>query len=223
MLAMLTASGQVIVIASAPMLSAWRLQLDDQPNARIFSETDFLTALDAIITDKPDVIALDPVFAATARGAALVARIKADPQLQRTEIRALVSDGIGPTASPAPSLDTAPALQSQPLDVCGTRRAPRYPIGDAVDAKVNGTAGRLVNLSVSGSQMLAPIRLRPSEAIRVTLADESADLRLNGTIAWVSLEISARSNGQRYRFGVEFRNPDTKLLDQFCMRHRDDS
>ena len=53
---MLTASGQVIVIASAPMLSAWRLQLDDQPNARVFSETDFLTALDAIITDKPDVI-----------------------------------------------------------------------------------------------------------------------------------------------------------------------
>ena len=204
------------------MLSAWRLQLDDQPNARIFSETDFLTALDAIINDKPDVIALDPAFAATARGAALVARVKADPRLQRSEFRTLMSDGAA-TVAPAPNSDAAPALPSLPLDVCGTRRAPRYPIGEAVDAKVNGTAGRLVNLSVTGSQMLAPIRLRPSEAIRLTLADENADLRLNGTIAWVSLEISAKSNTQRYRFGVEFRNPDTTLLDEFCTRHRDDS
>lgn len=215
---------QVIVIASAPMLSVWRVQLDDQPNARIFCETDFLTALDAIITDRPDVIALDPMFAATARGAALVSRVKADPQLQGSEIRALVGDGAdSPAISPALDSGIAPALQSQPLDVCGTRRAPRYPISEAVVAKVNGTTGRLVNLSVTGSQMLAPIRLRPSEAIRMTLADEDAHLHLKGTIAWVSLEISAKSNAQRYRFGVEFRNPNTQLLDQFCIRHRDDS
>jgi hypothetical protein len=114
-------------------------------------------------------------------------------------------------------------LQSQPLDTCGTRRAPRYEMGPDVDAKVNGTAGRLVNLSVTGSQMLAQIRLRPAEGIRVTLADENSDLRLRGTIAWASLEISARSSAQRYRFGVEFRDADTELLAQFCTRHRDDS
>jgi hypothetical protein len=213
----------VIVIASAPMVSAWRVLLDGQPNTRIFSETDFLTALDAIITDRPEVIALDPMFAATARGAALVSRVKADPALQGSEIRTLVRDGIeSPVVSPSADSDAASALQSQPLDTCGTRRAPRYPMGTEVDAKVNGTAGRLVNLSITGSQMLAAIRLRPSEGIRLSLADESSDLRLSGTIAWVSLEIAAKSAGQRYRFGVEFRNADTHLLDDFCMRHRDD-
>jgi hypothetical protein len=220
---MFTAVGQVIVIASAPMVSAWRVLLDGQPNTRIFSETDFLTALDAIITDRPEVIALDPMFAATARGAALVSRVKADPALQSSEIRTLVRDGIdSPMVSPSSDTDGASALQSQPLDTCGTRRAPRYPMGTEVDAKVNGTAGRLVNLSITGSQMLADIRLRPSEGIRVALADESSDLRLSGTIAWVSLEIAARSAGQRYRFGVEFRNADAQQLDEFCMRHRDD-
>jgi hypothetical protein len=222
-LSMFTTVGQVIVIASAPMASAWRVQLDDQPNTRIFSETDFLQALDAIIADRPEVIALDPMFAATARGAALVARVKADPLLQGSEIRTLVRDGVdSPLGVPSANSDPS-TLQSQPLDACGTRRAPRYPMGSEVDAKVNGTAGRLVNLSITGSQMLAPIRLRPSEGIRVALSDETADLRLMGTIAWVSLEISAKSNGQRYRFGVEFRNADTQALDQFCMRHRDDN
>jgi hypothetical protein len=89
-----------------------------------------------------------------------------------------------------------------------------------VDAKVNGTAGRLVNLSVTGSQLLAPIRVRPAEGIRVTLADDAADLRLAGIIAWVSLEIAARAAAQRYRFGVEFRNADSKLLETFCLRHK---
>jgi len=219
---MFTTVGQVVVIATGPMLSTWRAQLDWQPNTQIFRDTDFLAAMDVIISERPEVIALDPLFAATARGAALVSRVKADPQLQNIEIRTLVRDGADAPVPHAREFDSAP-LQSQPLDTFGTRRAPRYPMGSDVDAKVNGTAGRLVNLSVTGSQMLAPIRLRPSEGVRVTLADESSDLRLNGTIAWVSLEIAARSNGQRYRFGVEFRGADEGALEGFCARHRDDN
>ena len=220
---MFTTVGQVIVIASAPMVSAWRAQLDGQPNTRIFSETDFLVALDVILNDRPEVIALDPMFAATARGAALVSRVKADPQLRGSEIRTLVRDGVdAPLVNPVIDSDHASSLQSQPLDSCGTRRAPRYSMASDVDAKVNGTAGRLVNLSITGSQMLAAIRLRPSEGIRVTLTDDSSDLRLSGSIAWVSLEIAAKANGQRYRFGVEFRGANPRMLEEFCARHRDD-
>jgi hypothetical protein len=221
---MLPSSGQLVVIASAPMLSSWREQLRAQPNARIFSETDFLVALDTIITDVPAVIALDPMFAATARGAALVARVKADPRLRAAEVRTLVRDADHADAA-VPSAEaetTAPILSSQPLDSCGTRRAPRYVMLGDVDAKVNGISGRLVNLSVTGSQMLAPLRLRPAEGIRLTIADDSSDLKLSGTIAWVNLEIAAREGAQRYRFGVEFREADAEVLEQFCKRHRDE-
>src|SRR4051794_27141177 len=210
---MYTTVSQVIVIASAPTLSRWRRQLNWQPNTQMFCDTDFLAALDAIITERPEVIALDPTFAATARGAALVSRVKADPQLRGSEIRTLVRDGVeapsNQSAEPdrAPEPEFQPLLHSQPLDHFGTRRAPRYAIGSDVESKVNGTSGRLVNLSITGSQMLAPIRLRPSETIRVTLNDDNSDLRLTGTIAWVSLEI-AQSERQRYRFGVEFRGAD---------------
>ena len=130
----------VVVIACAPAVSTWRVQLDAQPNARIFSDTDFLAALDAIINDLPDVIALDPLFAATARGAALVARVKADPRLRRTEVRALVGNGLDPRPVTSTDPDRNMPILSQPLDSCGTRRAPRYEMHAGVDAKVNGTA-----------------------------------------------------------------------------------
>jgi hypothetical protein len=219
-------AGQVIVIASATTVADRRVQFSDRPQTQVFCETDFLTALDVIFSERPEVIALDPMFAATARGAALVARVKADPLLKASEIRTLSPDGLEtPASSDAPLVTDSEAPSSpasQPLDSFGTRRAPRYVMAGDVEAKVNGTAGRLVDLSVTGSQMLAPIRLRPAEGIRVTLSDESLDLRLSGTIAWISLEISAKSSGQRYRFGIEFQDANRVVLEQFCARHRDD-
>jgi hypothetical protein len=217
-------TGQIFVIASAPRMPAWRTQLGGQQNARIFSETDFLVALDAIINERPGVVALDPMFAATARGAALVARVKADPRLRQVEVRTLVGDGLemrelSATGEP----DGKASIKSQPLDSCGTRRAPRYAMQPDVEAKVNGTACRLVNLSMTGSQIVAPIRLRPSEDIRLTFSDGRSNLRLAGVIAWISLEIAAKTNSQRYRFGVEFRDADYQALQQFCVRHREDS
>src|SRR5438045_9790288 len=109
---MLPSAGQLVVIASSPMVSSWREQLDtQQPSARIFSETDFLVALDAIMTDVPAVIALDPLFAATARGAALVARVKADPRLRSAEVRTLVCEGDTPASAPTEhDSDAAPAI-----------------------------------------------------------------------------------------------------------------
>jgi hypothetical protein len=221
---MLSNNGQLVVIASEPMVSAWRVQFQAQPNATVFSEADFLVALETIIHGRPDVIALDPMFAATARGAALVSRVKADPQLKGCEVRTLMHDGAEQAPAPASAAESGrkTTVVMQPLDSCGTRRALRYEMQADVDAKINGMAGRLVNLSTTGSQLLAPIRVRPAEGIRLTLTDELSDLRLVGTIAWVSLEIAARAGAQRYRFGVEFREADLKLLETFCLRHKQD-
>jgi hypothetical protein len=38
----------------------------------------------------------------------------------------------------------------------------------------------------------------------------------------VSLEIGAKSSGQRYRFGVEFSDADQHLLEDFCLRHKNE-
>ena len=44
-----------------------------------FSDADALSALQTIVTRRPQVVALERMFAVTPRGAALINRIKADP------------------------------------------------------------------------------------------------------------------------------------------------
>ena len=58
-----------------------------------FSDTEALKALDAITRERPPVVALERLFAATSRGAALINRIKADPSLGGCEIRIVAHDG----------------------------------------------------------------------------------------------------------------------------------
>lgn len=221
---MLESVGPVVVIASARAVGALRVQLRAQPNARVFSDSDFLLALNTIMADIPKVIVLDPEFAATSRGAALVARVKADPRLSGSQIRALVRPGANKPAHDEPMAMNAEQIPAalQPLDHCGTRHAARFVMKDGTEARINGTPARLVNLSVTGAQVLAPIRLRPAEGVRLVLIDDSAALRLAGVIAWATLEISPKETGQCYRYGIEFRNSDAKKLEKYCLRYGKD-
>ena len=61
--------------------------------ALAFADGDALKALEAITREKPPVVALEKLFAATSRGAALIKRIKADPSLTGCEIRIVAHDG----------------------------------------------------------------------------------------------------------------------------------
>ena len=181
----LTAANHVVVIGSVPLGSALRAQLDAKPNARTLAEADFLRALEIIISDVPQLIVIDPEFAATARGAALVARVKTDPRLSGSEIRAFVTDpesGAFLSAPFAMHTGNSPTVL-QPVDRCGTRGATRFNMGRDAEVRVNGSSARLVNLSITGAQVLVPFRLRPSEEIRVTLIDDPKEIHLTGSIA----------------------------------------
>ncbi|HXH24628.1 MAG TPA: hypothetical protein VNI78_05215, partial [Vicinamibacterales bacterium] len=80
-----------VLIASPEYLSVLQ-ERDEFSEAMAFSDTDALRALDAITRHRPDVVALERLFAATSRGAALINRIKADPALTGCEIRIVAHD-----------------------------------------------------------------------------------------------------------------------------------
>jgi hypothetical protein len=82
-----------------------------------FSDNEPLKAIEAITARKPAVIALERLFAATSRGAALINRIKADPALSASEIRVVSVDGtyrVSPRRTPAPASSLAPATPPLP-------------------------------------------------------------------------------------------------------------
>jgi len=82
-----------VVIGAVELLETIRQNVPDNSDILTFSDTEPLRALEAITARRPDVIALERLFAATSRGAALINRIKADPTLREAEIRVMAHDG----------------------------------------------------------------------------------------------------------------------------------
>lgn len=178
-----------------------------------FFEVDALSALQAIVKHRPQVVALERTFAVTPRGAALINRIKADPTLRQTEIRVLAHDSdytrVVPRAGPS-----APALDQR-----GTRRAPRFKMADKVSVELDGTAGKLVDLSTVGAQVVSPGGLKPNQRIAMALIDKTSNVRFNASVAWTAYETSL-SGAPRYRAGINFEDADPAPVDAFCTRNR---
>lgn len=207
-----------VIIARPEHTVALRKRLSLPPDV-LFPDTDALQAIDAILGRRPRVVVLDHAFANTARGAALVARVKSELQLAATEVRVLIEDEermplvltMSATAPEKALIDT-----SRPLDHAGTRRAVRFPMNRR-NVMVNGEPSELVDLSVTGAQVVVTTRLRPNEVLRLVLTDGAIDARCQGTVIWSVALLEQRA--MQYRAGVEFVTPDTATLETFCRRH----
>ena len=236
----------IVIIGAAEQLQALRRLADSQGEVLSFSDREPLKAVEAIMTRRPDVIALERLFAATSRGAALINRIKAEPALTGTEIRVVSIDGtyrVSPrraAARPASSPRGASDASGQPgmtveviappvtgeatpqnLDYRGTRRAPRFRMAADTEVQVDGVLATLVDLSTLGAQIVCPSQLKPKQHIRMVLADNFGSVTFSADVAWASFEIP--KGATRYRAGVEFKDAEASAVDAFCRRHLTES
>lgn len=209
-----------VIIVKSEHAAALRKRLGPDSPVSVFPESDSLQAVEAILRRPPKILALDATFATTARGATLVARLKTE-KLNGVELRVLIDDEakiplILSQTSIAP--ETALLQTSRPLDRAGTRRAVRYTMNRRA-VVVNGEHSHLVDLSVTGAQVILPMRVRPTQQVRLILSDESTDTKCQGVVAW-SVAVPTGAS-VRYRAGVEFNNPDTARLEAFCAQYGD--
>jgi hypothetical protein len=205
-----------VLIASPEHLPALK-ERDDLSGAQAFADTEALRALDAITRQRPAVVALERMFAATSRGAALINRIKADPSLSACEIRIVAHDAeysrVAPrraaegAAAGAPAAVAEPPRAAAPLDQRGTRRAPRFKIIDGVEVAIDGNPAVLVDLSIVGAHVVSPTILKPNQRIRFALPDGGRPIRVSAAVAWASFELP-KGGAPRYRAGIEFFDAD---------------
>lgn len=215
-----------VLIASPEYLSVLK-EREELADATAFTDGDALRALDTITRQRPQVVAVERMFAASSRGAALINRIKADPTLGECEIRIVAHDteysrvsprrnsegGVAPASAVAVAEPPPPA--AAPLDQKGTRRAPRYRILEGVEVQVDGNPASLVDLSLVGAQVVSPTILKPNQRVRISFVNGARPVRFSAAVAWASFEIP--KGGPRYRAGIEFFDPDqdavTKVID----------
>jgi hypothetical protein len=179
-----------------------------------FSDADALSALQMIVKRRPQVVALERMFAVTPRGAALINRIKADPSLRDAEIRVVAHNSDYLRVIPRAAPPDAPALDQR-----GTRRAPRFKMTEGATAMLDGTSGGVIDLSTVGAQVVASGGLKPNQRIAVALIDATATVRCNASVAWTSFEMSP-AGAPRYRAGLNFEDADPAAVDAFCARHK---
>ena len=178
----------------------------------MFTDAEAQGALQMIMKRRPQVVALERMFAVTPRGAALINRIKADPKLREAEIRVLAHDSDYARVIPR-------AASSALLDQRGTRRAPRSKMAEGTIIVLDGKAGTIIDLSTVGVQVVSPGGLKPSQRLAVELLDKTSRIPFGASVAWTSFE-TAPSGAPRYRAGLNFENANPAAVDTFLQRHK---
>jgi PilZ domain len=241
-------SAPAVVIAASNLMPSLRERLADDGALVVFPDTEPIQALQAILEHRPSLIVLERLFAATPRGAALINRIKNDPQLGHAEVRVMSHSGdyrrvvSKPSGSPPPQSD-APAAESgspsgtavaetpaaaavaaepppRPLDWHGTRRAPRHRIRQGVEIQLDGNPAQVVDLSQVGAQVISLTILRPNQKVRVSVPNDDFVMRFRGSIAWAKFELPDPSAPPRYRAGIEFADADARAVEAYCQKNK---
>ena len=219
-------AAEIVVIASAQHLPALQ-QRPEYADAHAFPDAEALRALDVISRERPSVVALERLFAATSRGAALINRIKADPSLAACEIRIVAHDSNYTRVSPRRPTDAgaaAPVAVEEPpaavpaaqnLDWRGTRRAPRFKVLDGVEVSIDGNPAMLMDLSVIGAMVISPTTLKPNQRIRMSVPHEPRAIRFSAGVAWAAFEMPKGKPAPQYRAGIEFFDADADAMLKF--------
>jgi hypothetical protein len=234
--------GAVLIIAADNLLPRLRDRVvQDGADEQIleFPDTEPIQALQAILQSRPPLIVLERLFAATPRGAALINRIKSDPQLGGCEVKVMSHTGdyvrqvVKPSKAATPVLAVggdeveaaAPAAPAaappRPLDWHGTRRAPRHRVRTGVEMQLDGNPATVIDLSAVGAQVVSPTVLRPNQKVRINLPSDEFVMRFRGAVAWAKFELPRNeSPAPQYRAGIEFADSDADALEHFCRKHK---
>jgi hypothetical protein len=86
-------SAPAVIIAALNLTPSLCERLADEGELLTFADTEPIQALQTILEQHPRLIVLERLFAATPRGAALINRIKTDPQVAQAEIRVMSHTG----------------------------------------------------------------------------------------------------------------------------------
>lgn len=238
-----------VIIGASELLETLRECAAENTEVLEFGDDEPLKALEAITTRRPKVIAVERLFAATSRGAALINRVKADRGLTDVEIRVVSVDGtyrVSPRRKPARRASSSDA----PAAPASEHTEPSIAPDDAdTDMTAADTAAAAENLDYRGTRRAPRFRMAEGTEAQVDGAlVKIVDLSTHGaqilsttplkpqqTVRMVLADDlgTVKCNAtvawasfeipkgiSRYRAGVEFNNAERKAVAAFCKRHK---
>jgi hypothetical protein len=119
----------------------------------------------------------------------------------------------------APASAGRPAREEPEEGWQAVRLANRFLFDVDVSVRVNGDSARLLDISISGCQLLSPTALKPNQMVKVLLPTGGAPVVCAGKVVWTRLEPMAAGQPLGYRAGVRFAKVDEAAIEAFAMRY----
>jgi len=226
---------QCAVIADASRMAAIKTGVQLPGRVMYFTSGNTGAAIQSIRAYRPNLVAIDVVFAETPAGSAFADSIEQIGSSIAVRIivrqdgkwataprqKSTPSEPIAATQSTvvAPQPEIVAAVPVVDIPPANTRRAPRFKVRSPLEAFVEGGRATLVNLSSHGAQIISVPSLRPNQKIKVGLADSDDTLNLIAVIAWSSFEMTASAPEPFYRVGLEFDSAAQKTIDAYRRRY----
>jgi hypothetical protein len=225
-------SDLTIVVADVTRMAAIRSGLPLSGRVVQFTNFNLSSALEAIKSDEPRMVAIDALLVQTQQGLGFIKRVESLAKAG-CAIRLIVRGHRAWTtterdAQPQAEVPGGCATASRPAVVAAaniganTRRAPRFPMLDSLNAGVEGGHASLVNISVLGAQVVSLPVLRPGQTVKIALPDQDVMLRLTAHVAWSTFQ-QTKQGTVVYRAGVAFTDAAQETLDDYCRRYGSDN
>src|SRR5256885_483335 len=99
------------------------------------------------------------------------------------------------------------------------RKSDRQAFSNALGVQIDGEAALLVDLSVTGAQVLSCSSLKPTRTVKMLLPSTESPVLCRGRIVWARLEPTTPGKPIRYRAGMVFTATDQAAVQTFISRH----
>jgi hypothetical protein len=126
-------------------------------------------------------------------------------------------------AQEAGPLSTAEAMPEPTAEPTGADRRAAARIEGIEWARVliNGTLVKVVDLSLTGAQILSPDVLRLGDSVRVMLASDADMVQCDAGIVWGTFDMIGPACAPLFRAGLSFKDADRLAIERLCIdRHR---
>ena len=120
------------------------------------------------------------------------------------------------TAAPQPASKKKSATEKK---YAAVRQDTRQAFPNALGVQIDGEAALLVDLSVSGAQVLSCSALKPAKNVKMLLPSSEQPVLCRGRIIWARLEPTMPGKPIRYRAGMTFTGADQAAVQAFMTRH----
>ena len=120
----------------------------------------------------------------------------------------------GPDVELGPLLEPAPPIEHHPV-----RRDSRYGFAEPLEIRIDNQAGVLVDLSVTGAQLLLSNAVEDGHEGTVHLPSGETPVSGRARVVWTRLELPAAGKAIRHRVGILFTEVEETAVEAFIIRH----